>query len=572
MTVPRTTWRGLAATACVFSFIVLAVMLGLYLRPTGADPLDTGEWQELKTELASQPADQAVADRLRKLDLDLRREYFGRREMIRLGGTLLLVGLIVALVAIKLANRRVKPVVDPLVTQLPTEVMDQKAARGRWAIVVTGLLLLGGTAYLSVAVPAEITTPAPGVTEAAGAGGEAAQGPPTIEVLAKQWASFRGFEAAGVAPDFEVPLSWDGTTGENIAWKTAIPLPGTNSPIVWNDRIFLTGANDKKEEVYCLDAKTGDLLWKKALVVAGRREEFGEPMEDTGFAAPTAATDGRHVFVMFASARVAAFDFEGRQVWLRSFGPLDSSYGHSSSLAVFEGLLLLQLDHGYTDDPKARLVALDIATGKTVWETPRVVDSSWASPAVVYTPSGPQVLLSAMPIAAAYDPRTGKELWTAEVIAGEVAPTPIHRDGVAYFTQQDVGTFAILVSGEGNVTESHVLWSHEDAAPDVTSPICDGERVYLLTTDGTLTCLGVEDGEQIWQESIEGNFYASPSLVGDVLLLTDMKGVTHQVAAGPEFKVLGENPLGEKVDSSMAFGPGRIYLRGKQHLFAIGGK
>ncbi len=569
MTGLRATWRSIAAIAVVFSFIVLIVMLGLYLRPTGEDPLDSAKWQDLKRELSDRPADQVVADRLRKLDLDLRREYFGRRETIRLGGTLLLIGLLIALVAIKRSDRRINPVVDPLVMEFSARAMDRKVVRSRWAIGITGLLLFGGMAYLLAAVPAEIPVPGAAELESPGA---VDQGPPTVEVLARQWASFRGYEGSGVAPDFEVPLTWDGAAGENIAWKTAIPLSGANSPVVWNDRVFLTGANEKKEEVYCIDAKTGAMLWKKGLIVAGRREEFDEPMEDTGYAAPTAATDGRYVFVMFASARVAAFDFEGRQVWLKSFGPLDSSYGYSSSLSLFEDKLLLQLDQGYRDDPKSRLLALDTATGKTVWETPRVVDSSWASPVVVYTESGPQVLLSAAPIAAAYDPETGAELWTAEVIEGEVAPTPIYRDGVAYFVQEDVGLFAILASGKGNVTESHVLFSNEDGAPDVTSPLVDGERIYLLATDGYLTCIRVADGETIWQEDLEGNYYASPSLVGDVLLLTDMDGVTRKVAAGDGFKLLGENALGEKVDASAAFGPGRIYLRGKKHLYAIGVK
>ena len=123
-----------------------------------------------------------------------------------------------------------------------------------------------------------------------------------------------------------------------------------------------------------------------------REGRLNTTVEDTGFAAPTAATDGRYVFVMFASGRVAAFDFEGRQVWLKSFGPLDNTYGHSSSLTLFDDRVILQLDHGYADKPAARVLALDAKTGQTAWETAREVDSSWASPAVVRTPSGDAVL------------------------------------------------------------------------------------------------------------------------------------------------------------------------------------
>jgi len=293
-------------------------------------------------------------------------------------------------------------------------------------------------------------------------------------------------------------------------------------------------------------------------------------MEDTGYAAPTAATDGRYVFVHFASGRVAAFDYEGQQVWLRSFGPFENTYGHSSSVALFGDRVILQLDHGYADKPIARVVALDAATGKTAWETARKVDSSWASPVVVQTPSGPQLLLSATPIATAHDPATGEEIWRADVIYGEVAPTPIHHAGVAYFAQEDVGLFAIRTDGKGDVTKSHVLWSVPDGAPDVTSPLCDGERVYMLTTAGTLTCIRAKTGETIWEQELEADFYASPSLAGNVLFLTDMRGETLTIETGDEYRELGRNPLGESVFASPAFGPGRIYIRGKDHLFAIG--
>jgi len=334
----------------------------------------------------------------------------------------------------------------------------------------------------------------------------------------------------------------------------------------------MTGANAGREEVYCIDARTGAMLWKKGLVVIGPRTEPPEPMEDTGFAAPTAATDGRYVFVLFASGRVAAFDFEGRQVWLKSFGPLDSTYGHSSSVALSGDRVFLQFDQGYADKPIARVLALDAATGKTVWETQRLVDSSWASPVVVETPSGPQLLLSATPFAAAYDPSTGKEIWRADVIYGEVAPSPIHHGGVAYFAQEDIGLVAIRTDWKGDVTKSHVIWTVSGGAPDVTSPLTDGERVYMVTTGGTLTCIRAETGKVIWEQELEAEFYSSPSLAGDLLYLTDMEGVTTTIETGDEFREVGRNPLGESVVASPAFGPGRIYLRGKDHVVAIGGE
>jgi outer membrane protein assembly factor BamB len=347
-------------------------------------------------------------------------------------------------------------------------------------------------------------------------------------------------------------------------------LPGASSPVLWGDRLFLTGATAEREEVYCLDAHTGAMLWKKALVVVGSRGEAVDPLEDTGHAAPTPATDGRHVFALFASGRVAAFDMDGEQAWLRSLGPFENTYGHSSSLALYEDHVLLQLDQGLVDDKLARLVALNATTGKTVWKTPRPVDSSWASPIVCHPPSGPQVVLSATPILAAYDPATGSEIWRADVLYGEVAPTPICHDGVVYVVHENVGLYAVRTDGTGDVTKTHVSWNAPDGAPSVASPLCDGERVYLLTTSGTLTCVRASSGEVVWEHELEADYYASPFLAGRVLYLTSMAGVTTTLRTGDEFEALGNNPLGEGVFASMAFGHGRIYLRGKDHLFAIG--
>jgi outer membrane protein assembly factor BamB len=514
MTVPRDLWRTMAMTAGVFAFIVLAVMLAIFTRSVGENPFDSDEWRGLKTELAARPTDQSKAERVRALDLDLRRAYFLRRDRIRTGGTLLLVGLAVFLVAFKRAHRRTRPDPDEPTTARSEIARDRRAARGSRALAVTGSLLAAGAALLWITTPAGVALPS---ADAVSVPDVAEQGPPTIDELAAGWPSFRGHDGSGVAPPGDHPGAWDGAAGTGILWKTPIPLPGTNSPVVWGNRVFLTGADARREEVYALDAETGAMLWKKGLVAVGRRVETPEPMEDTGYAAPTAATDGRRVYVMFASGRVAAFDLEGRQIWLHSFGPFDNTYGHSSSLALFEDRVILQIDHGYADDPKARLIALNGATGETVWETPREVDTSWASPIVCHTPSGPQIVLSATPLITSHDPRTGEELWRAEGMYGEVGPSPICRDGVAYVMQEDVGMYAIGADGRGNVSETHVRWNVPGGASDVTSPVTDGERVWMLTSSGTLTCIRTGTGEVIYEHELEAEYYSSPSISGRTL-------------------------------------------------------
>jgi outer membrane protein assembly factor BamB len=190
---------------------------------------------------------------------------------------------------------------------------------------------------------------------------------------------------------------------------------------------------------------------------------------------------------------------------------------------------------------------------------------------VFHLPSGSQLVLLADPIAAAYDPATGKEIWRADILHGELASTPIHHGGVIYLLHEDVGLFALRADGRGDVTKTHVLWNVQGGAPDVASPLCDGERVYMLTTSGTLTCFRAATGDKLWEQDMGTDFYASPSLAGDVLYVTSMAGVTTTIEIGDTYEALGTNALGEGVFASMAFAHGRIYLRGKRHLFAIGG-
>jgi outer membrane protein assembly factor BamB len=567
MTVSRESWRRVATVAAVFSFVVLAVMLAAFLGTSSEHPFDDPAWRALKLEMAARPTDQQLAERARSLDLELRRAYFDRRSRIRTGGTLLLTGLVVFLVATKRANRRSFPEPAEPAPPMPGEVRDRRAARRGRAVSVTGGLLAAGAALLWITTP---TVPPAGASD--GPAPAAADEAPTAEELAAQWPSFRGHDGSGVASGDGHPTKWDGEKGEGILWKTSLPLPGTNSPVVWKDRVYLTGADAKQETVLAIDAASGEVVWKKSLVVIGSRAETEKPMEDTGYAAPTAATDGRRVYAMFASGRIAAFDPDGTQLWLRSFGPFENTYGHSSSLALFEDLVILQLDQGYADEPKAKLLALDGKTGKTVWEQAREVDTSWASPIVWRTSAGPQIVLSATPRVTAHDPKTGEEIWRAEVMYGEVGPTPIGRDDTVYVMQEDVGIYAIHATGRGDVSETHVLWNVPGGAADVTSPVTDGKRVWMVTTSGTLTCMKAETGEVLYEQDLEAEYYSSPSISGETLYLTSRKGVTTTVRIGDAFEKTGTCPLGETVVASFAFAPGRIYVRGEKHLYAIGTK
>jgi outer membrane protein assembly factor BamB len=264
-------------------------------------------------------------------------------------------------------------------------------------------------------------------------------------------------------------------------------------------------------------------------------------------------------------------------LWARSVGPLVNQYGHASSLEMGPGLLYVLLDQGSSSKPRSVLLALDAATGKTVWEAKRPVPASWATPILINTGKSSQLITCAAPWVIAYDPGKGVELWRVNALSGDVAPSPVFGGGMVLAVNAGAQLAAIRPDGCGDVTKTAVVWSASDGLPDICSPLTDGSRVWLLTMDGRLTCYGVKDGAKTYEVELDSIFQASPSLAGDLpagagrLYVTDLKGVT-RILAPADGKELAKADVGEKVTSCPAFMDGRIYIRGEKHLFAIGNR
>ena len=221
---------------------------------------------------------------------------------------------------------------------------------------------------------------------------------------------------------------------------------------------------------------------------------------------------------------------------------------------------------------KSRLLALNGQTGELVWQTePRPVPNSWATPIVIQAAGREQIITCGNPWLIAYAPADGKELWRGQWLGGEVTPSPVFG-AERVFAVSDEKLLAIRPDGSGDVTKTHVAWHGEDGLPDISSPLCDGWRVYLLTSYGRLTCYGAADGKKLWEKELELGFKASPALAGDHLYLCDEKGTVVVVQAGDEFKELARSSLGEEVMASPAFAGGKMFIRGTGYLFCFGGK
>ncbi|MCX5646250.1 MAG: PQQ-binding-like beta-propeller repeat protein [Phycisphaerae bacterium] len=552
--------RTTAIVGAVFSAI-FTVLLVVNLVGSGI----IGPWREnklaaMKVQVQKDSTNQELLAEIRQLDLKTRRDRFWRLEFADKATHMLLVSIIVLVVAGKLAGGMAKepPRPQPVVERGEWQVREAKQARravaGGLAVVAVGMLLLAMTQWVSFVQGDDGGSPYASAEEKHG-----------------QWHRFRGPGGAGVSAYTNVPTSWNGKTGEGILWKTPVPLKGHNSPVVWQDRVFLSAADPNARQVLCFDGKSGRLLWTGDVptVPPASGEKF-EIMEDTGYAACTVATDGRRVYAIFPTGDVAGFDFNGRRLWHKSLGRPDSAYGYASSLETYEKFVLIQYDQGDGKEGKSRFFALDGLTGQVAWETKRQLPSTWTTPIVVDVAGKPQLITVANPFVVSYNPADGKELWRADCVGGDLAPSPIYAGGLVFAVQPYAQMVAIKPTGQGDVTKTHVAWKAEDGIPDICSPVSDGTYVYLLDSEGLITCYKVEDGKKVYEHELKEQCRASPSVVGDKLYILTLKGVMHIVQAGPEYKELGKCELGEECFASPAFVDGRIYLRGAKNLYCIG--
>ncbi|MBE0535855.1 MAG: PQQ-binding-like beta-propeller repeat protein [Phycisphaerae bacterium] len=553
-----------AVVAGVFSVIAAMLLFANAYRMKVSDLRDEDALAAMKEQFTKQPGDEKLLEEIRRMDIENRSRRFGHLTFSQRGSRLLLGGLLIFFGTLKWVATARRKLPCPMHQPDGQQGQRRQAVLGRRAAAacVAGFCIVSAV----VALKGEIEF---------GTDKAAIPAPyPSMEEVAANWGSFRGPQGDGVSAYTNIPDAWDGESGQGILWKSPIPLAGNNSPLVWGDRVFVLGADEKNYtyQVYCYDARNGKLLWTGDVPNALNSE--GEPlevMEDTGLASCTGATDGRRVYVIFATGNVAAFDYEGKRLWLTKLGVPDSVYGYASSLALYQDKVIVQFDQSVADDGLSKVIALDAFTGRTVWETPRPVGNSWSSPVVVRVGETWRLFTVADPLAIAYDPATGAELWRAECVMGDVAPSPIYAGGLMLAIEPYSRMVALRTDGTGDVTKTHEAWVAEDDIPDICSPVSDGERVWVLTTDGYLTCYGLADGEKVWAHEFErASFQASPSLVGDTLYLLDVKGTMHRVAAAAEFKELGTSKLGDKCLASPAFADGRIYIRSEKNLYCIG--
>jgi outer membrane protein assembly factor BamB len=403
-----------------------------------------------------------------------------------------------------------------------------------------------------------------------GAARSAVEGVRMIEVTgegAKYWPRWRGPSGQGQVPAGQYVDTWSAT--ENVQWKVAVPGRGNSSPIVWGDRIFLTTAQHggAKLSMLAYARKDGRLVWETAIPQEG--VEYVH--QKNGHASATPATDGELIYASFGRHGLAAFDFSGKLVWHHPIGHIDNYHGPAGSPVLYKDRIFL-----YQDQNRAAFVAaFDKKTGKTIWQTPRTETVGWGTAAVITTGRRDELIINGQRRVAAYDPDSGRELWTVRGMTFEVIPTPIVGHGLVFTSSGRAGpTLAIRPGGSGDVTATHLAWSTPKGSPFVPSGIIVGDLLYLVNDmQSILTVYEAATGTLVYQGrmgvAMREGFSASPVHVNGKLFFTNDDGQTFVVEAGREFKLLHVNEHGARTLASPALVDGTWYWRTDGHLLAI---
>lgn len=421
------------------------------------------------------------------------------------------------------------------------------------------------------------------------------------------WPQFRGPSASGIGSGAP-PLEWNGESRKNVLWSAEIPGLGHSSPVIWGDKIFLTSAVPAKGEsalkvglygdiapvegegtqsfnVYCLDRKSGKILWQQT-AVSGQPKIKRHPKST--HANPTPATDGKYLIVSFGSEGLFAYDLNGKLLWKKDFGVLDSGYfkapaaqwGFASSPIIYGNKVIVQADV----QKDSFVTALDLAAGKELWRTPRGDVPTFGTPAVMpYTAGGAnrfQVVVNGWKQIAGYDLANGAELWKLAGGGDIPVPTPVFMDGLIIITNAHGPgrpIFAIRSDAAGDLAQkpATIAWTQDRAGNYMQTPLLHAGLGYFCYDNGVLTVFQLSTGERLYQQRLGSGstgFTSSPVSAGDRIYITNEEGHTYVLAPGREYKLLGENELGETVMATPAISDGVLYVRGRKHLFAIGSK
>lgn len=410
----------------------------------------------------------------------------------------------------------------------------------------------------------------------------------TASLDAAEWPQFRGPRGSAIAADAQPPTTW--STTQNLAWKVDLPGPGSSSPIVSGERVFVTcysgygvekgvgSPEDLRRHLICLERRSGKILWDRPVPAELPEDPYRGYLTEHGYASSTPVTDGERVYVFFGKTGALAFDVEGTQLWKVSLGKASSNrrWGSGASPVLYRDTVIVN-----AAEESRSVYALDKLTGQEVWQAEGdSLELCFGTPVLVDHDDGRTDLVLALPGELwGMNPGTGKLRWYAESgLDGNVSPSVSASEGVVYAMggYPRTGSVAVRADGKGDVTDSHVLWSSRDASYVPTPVVRDG-RVMVVSDRGFATCLEAESGKLLYKERLPevsggGSFYASPVLANGLLYAVSRRNGTFVIKAGSDYELVARNQLtGDDSDfnATPAIAGRQLFLRSNQTLYCI---
>ena len=381
------------------------------------------------------------------------------------------------------------------------------------------------------------------------------------------WNSFRG-PNQGIAPWTNAPISWDGTTGKGVLWKTKLQLPGISSPSLWGDTIFIAESDDHERAVVAFDAGTGRQLWRQvvrdgSLTTGTSGNNLTIPsVSDTGLALPTPTCDADGVYVLFGTGDLVAFTHDGKLKWQNFIQRPVIGYGFSSSPCVANHLLFIQFDT-YQD---GHVFAFNTESGKVQWEHERSRGGAWSSPIIIPANDGtPLFVINATGSLTAYD-EAGNVVWDIDGVTGQVTPSPAYSNDRLFAVNAGSPLLCYKIS-----SEPVKQWEFSGNLSDTGSPVALGDLLFMATKDGKLTCLDAVTGKKLWVKKVTAA-YSSLVASGNRVYLLGRDGNMLIFAAERDFRTISTCHIPDGTDSTPAFSDGRIYIRGHDYLWCLGNK
>jgi outer membrane protein assembly factor BamB len=408
---------------------------------------------------------------------------------------------------------------------------------------------------------------------------------------AENWPQWRGPHFDGHSRERSLPMVWSRERG--ITWTAALPAWGTSSPVVWNRSVFVTShTQDGQLLLLHIGAQTGTPIWTRQ-VGTGTTPRDGPQRGRQHFhrlhnlATPSPVTNGEVVVAHFGNGDLAAYDFNGGQLWKRNlqqdYGSYTIWWGHANSPVIFEDLVISVCMQDsladLQDEPtESYLVAHDLRTGKTRWKTARMTGAqaeecdAYTTPIVTFVRQEPRLIIMGGNQLDCYDPRTGKQIWyLPDQTGGRTVTSPTILDNMVFATRGKQGALlAAPLDGRGELGRRDILWTNDVGTPDSCTPLAHRTLVFTISDRGIARCMDIESGKLQWKERLPGEYKASPVWYEGRLLLLNTEGTCTIIAAARRFMKLYENRLQDQTIASPAIANGHIYLRGHKYLYCIG--